>query len=97
MNKYKLRMRTLTGLGNEYVYVFATSNFDRYLDKHNLKYARDISKDYQLTDRYEKLEKEYNQLKSTLEEIREKLYIWGEVLHPEFQQDLLQIIDKVNK
>lgn len=33
-------------------------------------------------------------LQSILEETREKLYIWGEVLPPEFQQDLLQIIDK---
>lgn len=40
------------------------------------------------------LQRENQQLKSTLEEVREKLYIWGEVLHPEFQQELLQIIDK---
>ena len=40
------------------------------------------------------LRKENQQLKSTLEEIREKLYCWGEILEPKFQQDLLQIIDK---
>ncbi len=66
MNRYKLKMKTLTGLGNEYVYVYATSNFDRYLDIHNLKYARDMTKDYQLTDRFEKLQKENKQLKDRI-------------------------------
>lgn len=75
MNKYKLKMRTLTGLGNEYVYVYATSNFERYLNKHNLKYARDITKDYQLTDRFAKIQSQleqkednWNKLKEWLEE-----------------------------
>lgn len=68
MNKYKLRMRTLTGLGNEYVYVYATSNFERYADIHKLKYVRDITKDYQLTDRFEKLQNNWNELKKWLEE-----------------------------
>lgn len=67
MNKYKLRMRTLTGLGNEYVYVYATSNFERYLNIHNLKYVRDITKDYQLTDRFEQLQQENQQLKERID------------------------------
>lgn len=68
MNKYKLKMKTPTGLGNEYVYVYATSNFERYLNKHNLKYARDITKDYQLTDRFEKLQQKVNQLETNRDE-----------------------------
>ena len=68
MDKFKLRMKTPTGLGIEYVTVFATSNFERYLNKHNLKYARDITKDYQLTDRFEKLQNNWNELKKWLEE-----------------------------
>lgn len=68
MYKFKLRMKTPTGLGIEYVTVFATSNFERYLNKHNLKYARDITKDYQLTDRFEKLQNNWNEFKNWLEE-----------------------------
>ncbi len=71
MNKYKLRMRTPTGLGNEYVYVYATDNFERYLNKHNLKYARDITKDYQLTDRFEMMQQERDKYKSIVEELKE--------------------------
>ena len=73
MNKYKLRMKTPTGLGNEYVYVYATSNFERYLNIHKLKYARDITKDYQLTDRFEQLEQENAQLKNKLKDIEKIL------------------------
>ena len=72
MNKYKLRMRTSTGLGNEYVYVYATSNFERYLNKHNLKYARDIVEDYQLTDRFEKLQQEYEVLQNQVEKLTQE-------------------------
>lgn len=73
MNKYKLRMKTLSGLGNEYVYVYATSNFERYADIHKLKYARDNTKDYQLTDRFNKLQNNWNELKKWLEEIIEDI------------------------
>jgi len=66
VNKYKLRMKTLTGLGNEYVYVYATSNFERYLNIHKLGYARNITKDYQLTDRFEQLQQENTELKDKL-------------------------------
>jgi tRNA(Ile)-lysidine synthase TilS/MesJ len=73
MNKYKLKMKTPTGLGNEYVYVYATSNFERYLNKHNLKYARDITKDYQLTDRFEKLQQTVNQLEEENKELKSSM------------------------
>lgn len=63
MNKYKLIMKTPSRLGNEYVYVYATSNFERYLLEHNLKYARDITQDYQLATKFNDLQQENKQLK----------------------------------
>ena len=41
MNKYKLSMKTSTGLGTEYFYVESLhENFERYLKRHNLKYQK---------------------------------------------------------
>ena len=66
MNKYKLKMKTSTGLGNEYVYVYATNNFERYLNIHKLGYARDITKDYQLANRFEEIQQENQHLKDRI-------------------------------
>ena len=105
MNKYKLKMRTLTGLGNEYVYVYATSNFERYLNNHNLKYARDITKDYQLTDRFEKIQSQLEQKEKQLNEIKKYVenkrtnnnleYGCGNEFNEEYD-DILSIIERNN-
>lgn len=66
MKKYRLRMKTPSGRGVEYVTVYATSNFERYLLEHDLKYTRDIIQDYQLTTKFNEIEQENKQIKEII-------------------------------
>lgn len=84
MNRYILRMKTITGLGTEYVNVFANINFERYLNIHKLEYKRDFSQNYEIlnselqqkikpsftTRKLKELEQENKQLKEIIEEIK---------------------------
>ena len=99
MNKYKLKMKTLTGLGNEYVYVYATSNFERYLNIHNLKYARDITKDYQLTDRFENLQSQLKAKEESIKEAREyiKEHIRIDDEYPDYMEMLITERDELDE
>lgn len=64
MNKYKLSMKTPSGLGTEYIYVESKyDNFERYLKEHNLKYQKCDFKTIQ--------DKEIERLHSIIKEVRE--------------------------
>lgn len=41
----------------------------------------------------EELEKENQQLKDIISRTKDELYIWGEILNPEFQKRMLEILD----
>ena len=45
----------------------------------------------------EELEKENQQLKEIINTAKEELYIWGEILNPEFQKRMLEILEKSDK
>ena len=42
-------------------------------------------------------EKENQQLKEIINTAKEELYIWGEILNPEFQKRMLEILEKSDK
>lgn len=48
-------------------------------------------------DDYMLLKKENQQLKNIINKSTNELYIWGEILNPEFQKRMLEILEKSDK
>ena len=44
-----------------------------------------------------KMLKENQQLKDIISRTKDELYIWGEILNPEFQKRMLEILEKSDK
>lgn len=88
-NEYKRREKKWEKWGTEKGIL--SSKMGEYLCKYqNIK--REYANQNKFLCEYKKQNKE---LKEVIEEVRDKLYCWGEVLDAKFQQDLLQILDKV--
>ena len=103
--KYKLSMKTPSGLGSEFLYVESKyDNFERYLKEHNLKYQKCDFKTIQ--------DKEIERLHFIIKEVREyieKFFQDDEGLvcemtgkytckrNEHFIDDLLGILDKAKE
>ena len=84
MSKYKLTMKTSTGLGIEYVYVESLyENFERYLKRHNLKYQKYDFK----TNQDKEIERLHSIIKDAREYIKKNYPVCA-------CSELLQILDK---
>lgn len=97
MNKYKLNMKTPSGLGTEYIYVESKyDNFERYLKEHNLKYQKYNFKTSQDKE-IERLNKELEFEKLKNKEVREYTEShFKQMVADEEAQKLLEILDKEN-
>ena len=71
---------------------------NQQLRESNLSMQEEMARTWKKLDNLQEIEKEHQktngELREAIKEVLDKLYCWGEVLDPKFQQEMLEILNK---